>query len=65
MLAIEWNSEEHVILAFNSFNAKEIYESWFIEEERRLEVKICRMSCVLRHGITIKHLICKIRHRCI
>jgi len=31
--------KEQVILAFNSFNAKEIYESWFTEEERRLEVK--------------------------
>jgi hypothetical protein len=31
--------KEQVILAFNSFNAKEIYESWFTEKERRLEVK--------------------------
>lgn len=27
-----------IILAFNSFNAKEIYEEWFPEEQRRLEV---------------------------
>ena len=31
--------KEQIVLAFNSFNAKEIYESWFPEEERRLEVK--------------------------
>lgn len=27
-----------IVLAFNSFNAKEIYESWYSPEERRLEV---------------------------
>lgn len=27
------------ILAFNSFNAQEIYESWFTPQERRLEVR--------------------------
>ena len=31
--------KENIILAFNSFNAKEVYESWFSEEERRLEVR--------------------------
>ena len=31
--------KEQIILAFNSFNAQEIYESWFPPEERRLEVK--------------------------
>ncbi len=30
--------KSQIILAFNSFNAKEIYEEWFPEEERRLEV---------------------------
>lgn len=30
--------KENIILAFNSFNAKEIYESWFAPEYRRLEV---------------------------
>lgn len=29
---------QQVILAFNSFNAREIYESWFAPDERRLEV---------------------------
>lgn len=29
---------EQVVLMFNSFNAKELYESWFSPEERRLEV---------------------------
>lgn len=28
-----------VLLAFNSFNAQEVYESWFTPEERRLEVR--------------------------
>jgi len=31
--------KEQIVLAFNSFNATEIYESWFPEGERRLEVK--------------------------
>ena len=31
--------KEQVVLAFNSFNAQEIYESWFTEHERKLEVK--------------------------
>lgn len=30
--------KSQIILAFNSFNAKEMYESWFTPEERRLEV---------------------------
>jgi len=30
--------KENIILAFNSFNSKQIYEMWFPEEERRLEV---------------------------
>jgi hypothetical protein len=30
--------KSNIILAFNSFNAKEVYESWFTEEERKLEV---------------------------
>jgi len=31
--------KNNIILAFNSFNAKEVYESWFPEEERRLQVR--------------------------
>ena len=31
--------KEQIVLAFNSFNAQEVYESWFPEEERRLEVR--------------------------
>lgn len=31
--------KENVVLALNSFNAQEVYESWFTPEERRLEVK--------------------------
>ena len=31
--------KNNIILAFNSFNAKEVYERWFPEEERRLQVK--------------------------
>ena len=31
--------KEQIILAFNSFNAQELYESWFTVEQRRLEVK--------------------------
>ena len=31
--------KEQIILAFNSFNAQEIYKSWFPPEERRLEVR--------------------------
>jgi hypothetical protein len=30
--------KEQVVLAFNSFNAREVYESWFTPEERRLQV---------------------------
>ena len=30
---------EQIVLAFNSFNAQELYESWFPIEQRRLEVK--------------------------
>lgn len=30
--------KNNIILAFNSFNAKELYETWFTPEERRLEV---------------------------
>ena len=30
--------KEQIILGYNSFNAKELYESWFSPEERRLEV---------------------------
>ena len=30
---------QQIILAFNSFNAQELYESWYLPEERRLEVK--------------------------
>jgi len=30
--------KEQVLLAFNSFNAREVYESWFTPEERRLQV---------------------------
>jgi len=30
--------KEQVLLAFNSFNAQEVYESWFAPEERRLQV---------------------------
>jgi hypothetical protein len=29
---------EQIVLVFNSFNAKEMYENWFSPEERRLEV---------------------------
>lgn len=31
--------KEQIILAFNSFNAQELYEEWFRPEERRMEVK--------------------------
>ena len=31
--------KHNIILAFNSFNAKEVYESWFPEEEQRLQVR--------------------------
>lgn len=31
--------KENVVLALNSFNAQEVYESWFTTEERRLEVR--------------------------
>ena len=31
--------KEQIILSINSFNAQEIYESWFTPEERRLEVR--------------------------
>jgi hypothetical protein len=31
--------KEQIILAFNSFNAQEVYESWFPEAERKLEVR--------------------------
>lgn len=30
--------KDQIILAFNSFNARELYEKWFPEEERRLQV---------------------------
>lgn len=30
--------KEQIVLGYNSFNAKELYESWFTPEERRLEV---------------------------
>jgi hypothetical protein len=30
--------KEHIVLAFNSFNAKEVYEAWFTPEQRRLQV---------------------------
>lgn len=38
--ALRWSKipRSQILLAFNSFNAKEIYESWFTPEERRLEV---------------------------
>ena len=31
--------KEQIILSINSFNAQELYESWFSPEERRLEVR--------------------------
>lgn len=31
--------KEQIILSINSFNAQEVYESWFPPEERRLEVR--------------------------
>ena len=31
--------KNQIILSINSFNAKEVYESWFTPEERRLEVR--------------------------
>jgi len=31
--------KENIILAFNSFNAQEIYESWFEEDERKILVR--------------------------
>jgi hypothetical protein len=31
--------KDQIILAFNSFNAQEIYESWYTPEERRLQVR--------------------------
>jgi hypothetical protein len=30
--------KQQIVLAFNSFNAREVYESWFTPEERRLQV---------------------------
>lgn len=38
--SLEWSGipQENIILGFNSFNAKELYESWFPPEERRLQV---------------------------
>jgi hypothetical protein len=37
-LEFSYIPKENIILAFNSFNAKEIYESWYPPEYRRLEV---------------------------
>jgi len=38
--------KEQVILAFNTFNGKELYESWFAPHERRLEVhNWCYVMC--------------------
>lgn len=31
--------KENIVLAFNSFNAQQVYESWFTPEERKLEVR--------------------------
>jgi len=33
------NIGHKIVLAFNSFNAQQLYESWFSPEERKLEVK--------------------------
>ena len=38
--------KEQVILAFNTFNGRQVYESWFPPEERRLEVhNWCYVMC--------------------
>lgn len=37
-IALSGIPKEQIILTVNSFNAKEIYESWFPHEERQLEV---------------------------
>ena len=41
--------KEQIVLAINSFNAQEVYESWFAPEQRQLEVRsfpflLCNMS---------------------
>jgi hypothetical protein len=33
--------KEQIVLSLNSFNAQEVYESWYSAEERRLEVRNC------------------------
>lgn len=38
-LAASGIPKEQIILAINSFNAQDVYESWFTPEERRLEVR--------------------------
>lgn len=40
--------KENIVLAFNSFNSKEIYESWFPENERMLEVH--NWPCVIANS---------------
>jgi hypothetical protein len=38
---LRWSGipKENIILAFNSFNAQEVYESWFPENERKIQVR--------------------------
>ena len=38
---LKWSGipKENIVLAFNSFNAQEVYESWFAENERKILVK--------------------------
>ena len=40
-IALEYSGipKDQVVLAFNTFNAEEVYKSWFTEEERMLVVK--------------------------
>lgn len=50
---------QQIVLIFNSFNAKEIYESWFAPEERRLEVMnfpfiICNTSYHWNIGVDFR-----------
>ena len=38
--------KEQVVLTFNTFNGREVYESWFTPDERRLEVRNwCYVMC--------------------
>lgn len=49
---------ENIILGFNSYNAKELYESWFAPEERKLEVwnwPFVTSNTSYHYELSIKH----------